>query len=494
MAMKPMTGLSKIQAIFRKFDLLIIFFLCLSSVELVAEVLDERVEQELLLNRIALALDIHQIDVSSNLNNRDVVRRRIERPRLGRFPDLPGNSLANTEEIANWEAEYLAAQIGGMAIIATDTSAAIMETEEFLSEWLKTEEDYRYFISYLQQDFEVAEKIQLAAQDAGFSVVRSASGDQMALFGNFYATASQRLAVDTRDARRYRTQVTEIDYLGKRVRRNTNSLFRDDGNRGEGGLARNEPSVFLKETLGDEFTKSTIREITVPGGVALGSSADLRIDAKALVFLDGNLQLQGTDDENWSLPALSSTEAKTLFDFVNRSESIKSDAIVDIDADGRVRISAAFRDTDAGFEIMHADTQPFKYVPNLPVTKSVVIDTDVDWLPADSALQLEFVTDYEVRFLSANNMRIAQTRVALQYSYSSVQNEMIYTDAWGGDLRRLDENLDYSGLGSSMLLVAKYAGWVALFRTLKEENIPFLLGRYEFMKIDKSGRNTPARY
>ena len=64
----------------------------------------------------------------------------------------------------------------------------------------------------------------------------------------------------------------------------------------------------------------------------------------------------------WELPALEAKTLKALWDFVARSIAIKSDAIVDIDEAGRVRISSALRDTDAGFEIMHAYTLPFAYV------------------------------------------------------------------------------------------------------------------------------------
>jgi hypothetical protein len=45
-----------------------------------------------------------------------------------------------------------------------------------------------------------------------------------------------------------------------------------------------------------------------------------------------------------------------------------------------------------------------------------------------------------------------------------------------------------------MATVANYAGWIGLFRNLQEEDVPFLRGRYEFMKIDKTGRPTPAHY
>lgn len=183
---------------------------------------------------------------------------------------------------------------------------------------------------------------------------------------------------------------------------------------------------------------------------------------------------------------------KALFDFVERSESIHSDSTVDIDEQGRVSLSSALRDTDVGYNIMHADTQPFDYVRNLPVIKSVMIDIGVHWFEQSQSLRFE--TDYELRFLSANNMRFAQTTVALEYKYDSVSAESEYQDAWGRDVGRLHENLDYAGLGQSMAEVANYAGWIGLFRKLHEDRVPFLHGRYEFMKINKLGRNTPSRY
>ena len=141
-----------------------------------------------------------------------------------------------------------------------------------------------------------------------------------------------------------------------------------------------------------------------------------------------------------------------------------------------------------------ADTLPFDYVPNLPVTKSVVIDIGVEWFANADSDVLAFETDYEVRFLSANNMRLAQTRVALAYQYESLSDSSAYTESWGRDFQRLRDNLDYSGLGSSMVGIANYAGWVGLLRKLREDQVPFLHGRYEFMKVDKSGRDTPSRY
>jgi hypothetical protein len=45
-----------------------------------------------------------------------------------------------------------------------------------------------------------------------------------------------------------------------------------------------------------------------------------------------------------------------------------------------------------------------------------------------------------------------------------------------------------------MTPIAKYAGWIALFRSLQEQQISFLRGRYEFLKVDKRGQETPARH
>ena len=79
-------------------------------------------------------------------------------------------------------------------------------------------------------------------------------------------------------------------------------------------------------------------------------------------------------------------------------------------------------------------------------------------------------------------------------SNDSSTKTSIYSDSWGRYADRLDENIDHSGLGQSMAEVATYAGWVGLFRRLNEDQLSFLRGRYEFMKIDKSGKKTPGRY
>ncbi len=133
----------------------------------------------------------------------------------------------------------------------------------------------------------------------------------------------------------------------------------------------------------------------------------------------------------WELPATDNQTLKALFDFVNRSRQIQSDAIVDIDAEGRVKMTVPLRDTNAGFALMAADTQPFNFVRNLEVTKSVIIDTAVNWQLSDTGNVLQFATEFEVRFLSADNMRIAQTRAALEYEYDSATDAVDYVDSWG---------------------------------------------------------------
>ncbi len=474
----------------------LLYFLCCLFISLssYADSLDSGVAEDSFLLKISEALAAYDIDVVSNLNQRDVVAQRIQRPRLGRFPDLPLNRFPDSEEIENWETEFLSAEVGGLAIIANQDLRQIEADEDFLNHWFNTNEPQRLFVTFIAADLLAAQKIETVVNAYGLSTQLYHARENAAVVGNLYATAAQRLAIDSRAARRYRTAVTELEFLGERVRKNSNSLFSDDGNRGDRSLARREPAVFLKETLGDQFNQSTIREMVVPGGVALGETASLEFVPQELIYKNGELQLVDENKIAWTLPKIAPADIKALFDFVIRSEAIGSDAIVDIDADGRVRISSALRNTDVGFAIMHADTQPFQFVPNLSVTKSVVIDTDVSWQKAPAANNLQFSSNYEVRFLSADNMRIAQTRVALEYQYESLGHSMRYLDAWGRDLGRLDENLDYAGLGYSMLDVAGYAAWVGLLRLLQEGDVSFLRGRYEFMKIDKAGKDTPARY
>ena len=461
-------------------------------VHVAADSLDEDVQQDSFLFTLADALGAYDIDVTSNLNSREVVRQRIQNTRLGRFPDLPFNNLASSEEIANWETAYRGSDLGGVAILVN--GSAEMSSASFIDRWLQSPGEARLFVTFYADDLAAAEKLAYVATNYGHATDLVFDVDSVNAAAELYATAAQRLAIDSRVARRYRTEVTELDYLGKRVRRKSNSLFVDDGNAGDGSLARREPSVFLKETLGDEFNQSTIEEIIVPGGVALGEVASLDFVPKELVFHSGELILVDKEGVNWTLPEIELADAKALFDFAARSEVINSDAIVDIDADSRVRISSVLRDTDVGFAIMHADTQPFEFVPNLRVTKSVIIDIGVDWRQVASEEPLQFAVDYEVRFLSADNMRIAQTRVALEYEYNSEIETSYYSDSWGRFAGRLDENLDYAGLGESVEKVAIYAGWVGLFRRLHEDKVNFLRGRYEFMKIDKSGPKTPLRY
>ncbi|NKB32109.1 MAG: hypothetical protein GKR91_03330 [Pseudomonadales bacterium] len=453
-----------------------------------ADALDEAVADDALLSTLAEALNAYDIDVVHNLNDRAIARGRVTRPRLGRFPDLPSNTLVNSIELNIWETEFLEGEIGGLALISNSVLSTT-NPREFLTVWLTAEEQDRQFVTYFSEDTESADKIAAVADAYGYAVLDLSSAE-VSFAGNLYATAAQRLAIDSREARRYRTEVTELSYLGERVRRNSNSLFREGG---DNRIARNEPSIFLKETLGDEFNQSTIREIIVPGGIAFGESASLPFEVASMQYESGSLVLLDNAGTQWRLPSMEAETAKALFDFVERSEAIQSDAIVDIDEQRRVKISSSLRDTNAGYEILHADTQPFEFVPNLPVTKSVIIDIAVDW-EANENQQLGFESDYEVRFLSADNMRIAQTRVALEYEYSSILDSSEYRDSWGRDVRSLRENLDYTGLGDSMGEVANYAGWIALFRKLKENRVAFLKGRYEFMKVDKTGRSTPSRF
>ncbi len=465
-----------------------------------AEALDEGVSGDALLLALVNRLDVLGVDVTRNLNDRDFARR-IDRPRLGRFPDLPVRRYPGTTTINAWEQGYIDGEIVALALLPAhrgenDRSADAF-LDGFLDDWLGAGLQSPALITAAANDRAILESLQQVLQDLHYRVLPLYSPESapVTLAGELFATAAQRLALDSRQARRVDSDVPEFAYLGERLRRNSDSLFPDDGNRGDRSLARAEPAVFEKETLGDEFSESTIREIIVPGGVALGETAYLADEMAELRFVDGALLLIDTAGQSWALPVLPTQHLKALFDFTQRSQDIRSDAIVDIDADGRVSISSALRDTDVGYDIMHADTLPFQYIDYLRVTKSVMIDTGVDWFAdIDQSKALTFASNFEVRFLSADNMRIAQTRVALEYEYEADAKTVVYIDNWGEDGDRLRENSDLNGLGSSVAKIAEYAGWIGLFRHVLEAELQFTRGRYAFMKIDKLGRETPYRY
>lgn len=475
----------------------VILLLGLSSVAGMAAPLDEAASEDLLLGPMQAVLEARGIDVIVNLNDRRLARGDPERPRLGRFPDLPFRQFPDSTELLLFERDFSSGEVTGLALLKADATVADVEASapEFLGSWLQASDVDRVFITHVDDNRQVAQAIAAAAMDSGWHTLLLSGQTSVETAGTLFATAAQRLAIDSSAARDYEGQLPDLAWLGERVRRNSDSIFKDPGNRDARALARSEPAVFVKETLGDEFSESTIREIIVPGGVALGETARLDTSVTAVRYADQRLQLMAEDGTSWQLPPISPPELKSLFDFVQRSEAIGSDAIVDIDGDRQVSLNAALRDTEAGYEIMHADTLPFEYVNNLRVTKSVIVDTGVEWfVPAGHDEQLAFETRFEVRFLSADNMRIAQTRVALEYAYDSRFGAPEYDDAWGRDVARLRENLDYPGLGKGVEPVARYAGWIALWRRLEEDEVRFTEGRYEFMKVDKTGQQTPARY
>lgn len=483
---------------------------------------------------IAREIPATELRLLANLNDREEAAGRPEPPRLGGFADLPPDEYPDSAEIEAWEAAALAGEIGGLIMFSDrETLPPVSEgyvrrdhswhPRNVLDRWTSIYEFIkgreRIFVTFASEDLELADRIlEVAAANNyralsyRFTFAYSDESDRIREVpeaAEFYATAQYRLALDTRQARRLRTDVTELELLGERARRNSDSVYRDPANRDVRGLSRNEPEVFRKITLGDEFTQPTIEEIIVPGGIALGESADLDAAPDALIFENGGFTLlQDFDGRTGGtyrrLPAEDPKTLKALFDLTRRSIRTRSDAIVDLDAESRVRISSALRDTDAGYDMLFADTQPFAFLDYLPVTKSVIIDTETSWhgepgvggrahLRGESPV-LQFTTGFEVRFLSANRMRIAQTRLALEYNYDSRTGAVSYGGNWGRDASRLRESTDVDALGEALGNLVHYAGWVALFRYLEEENAPFLGGRYEFMKIDKEGRETPRRF
>lgn len=456
-----------------------------------ADVLDADSPVHPLLESVGAALHDVGFDIAYNLNVPKVANTEPQRPRLGALADLPPLRMPMTPELLEWEAAFTRGEISALAWLPGSAARSNLNDSpdfgQFHEAWLDASPQQRVFISWHVDDAPLIASLQAALSSGEAVGIRPQEVEQA---GRLYVTAGQRFVVDTEAARDYAGAVTEFQLLGEQLRRGTASVLNPDGREAR-RLASREPEVFLKEGLGDEFEASTIPEIIVPGGIAFGEDAVFENEFAQLVFESDRLWLQVADGQRFGLPAEDLESWKASFDFAARSEDIGSDAVVDIDERSRVRISSALEDTDAGVELIRIDTEPFKFVQRLDVRKSVIIDTEVNFFVREA--YTEFATEYEVRFLQADSMRIARTQAAVVYRYQSATQAVEHVDTWGPDGFRLEGRTDFDALGSSTASAARHAAWVALFRAALNGSLDFSRGRYEFMKVDKAGRSTPSR-
>lgn len=463
-------------------------------------VLDPESPTQPVLSQLSEALDVQGLDIAFNLNLSDLARRTPERPRVGILADIPPLTMPMTLELAYWEDAFEGSEIGAVAFLTKQDSIGLTTNfDSFYETWLNAPLEQRFFVSYVVADHDSAELIaQVIAQSFQVYQVQpqnlqpqgvSQRFSALEVGGRLFATVGQRWVVDSEAAREVRSDLPEFLYLGEALRRNSDSVLNPES-RAERRLAAAEPAVFLKESLGDEFEASTIPEIIVPGGIALGENAVLG-NARELIFANGILALVDASNVQRTLPQEALEIWKAAFDFAERSIAIDSDAIVDIDERGRVKISSALEDTDLGFNMVRIDTEPFNYVTRLDVRKSVIVDSRVEFTNSES--NVDFTSEYEVRFLQADRMRIARTQAAIVYRYQSERDSTMHIDSWGPDAFKLEGRTNFEGLAESTQRVARYAAWIALFRAVHAQELAFSHGRYEFLKIDKAGRSTPSR-
>ena len=444
------------------------------------------------LDQLVTVIEAAGFAVARDLNARDTLRTRLAQPRLGVPANLAGQP-ADSAELATWESALAAAETGIILLTgaaATNYRAVADASEDyatFWQQWLQAEPQKRIAIVYLAADAQSAEQL-----FSGLHRVREAlhvmpgavpAGSTDAL-GRFYATAAQRWVIDSGVARRYPGELAEFAFLGR--------AYSPDRKLGT-ARRRAEPEIFLKETLGDEFEASTIPEIIVPGGIAFGEKAVLDREGVRLRFDGEQLELEAGNGSRWRMPAEEAATLRASLDFALQAHRLESHAAVDMDERGRIRISPALRDTDMGFSLVVADTQPFRHISTLPADKSIIMDNAVKFFQAEGQ-RMDFITDYEVRYLRADRRKIAQTRVALQYRYEDSGRRSAYLGEWGTDTRRLPANAPFEALGEDTAEVARLAAWVALFRLVAEQSLDFTDGRYELMTTEKAGMRTPARY
>jgi len=455
-----------------------------------AAVLDPESAAESPLSELDDSLDAAGVDVAFNLNRRHVAGVSPRRPRIGALADLPPLHLPMTPELLAWEAAFAQGEIQLLAFLPSDQTT-VDGFADFYQQWLDAPAAQRHILSYHHSDTVVASLLRDLLQEghAALLMATNAGDFEAEQGGRLYATAGRRWVVDSVAARDTELEIPEFTLLGEALQRDSDSAI-DSDSRAQRRLASSEPAVFLKESLGDEFEASTIPEIIVPGGIAFGENAVFQTGTPELMFDTDRLWI-ALGSDRLALPLEDLKTWKAAFDFAGRSGLIDSDAIVDIDERGRVRLSSTLKDTDLGGAMVRIDLEPFNYVTRLDVLKSVIIDTRVRFDLVEDAVQFE--TEYEVRFLQSDRLRIARTQAALVYLYDSASGAVSFEDAWGPEAFRLEGRTDYDGLGASTAEAARYAAWIALFRNVHENAMEFTHGRYEFIKLDKAGRSTPTR-
>jgi hypothetical protein len=442
------------------------------------------------LDALTPLLHVHNIDVARNLNAApSKPRRRPARPRLGMLADIPLGTLADSPELERWETDYTLGKIA--ALVALPKKDLAQSDGDFLEAWMDTQPSSRTFVTYAVADQETAILIQRQLGVLGYEAQVHEHTEQVpdaTIAARFYATAGQRLVVDSIAARKLDGRALELSLMTKKLYRKSDSVFTGSG-KSSRYYAKGEPKRFRKADLGDETMAATIPEIIVSGGIALGERATFQQAPVALIFQsDHSFRLVLEDGAMWQFPSMSPLMLKACFDFALRSLKIDSDAIIDIDEHRKIGISRAFRNTDIGYELIGIDEQPFRFVDNISAIKSVIIDTGVS-IHGLNARAL-FTTDYEVRFINPDRRKLAETRVALAFRYDSEDDSSVFQNSWGPRAFRVND-IDFPGLGKATRKVAVVAAWVALFREIEASSIDFSRGRYEFLKIDKAGVATP---
>jgi len=464
-----------------------------------------------LLDQINGAAHAADMEVARNLNHPELARGQINKVRLGAVVDVPAGKQINSDELEQWETSFALGLIGVIVLVGnqavTDTTPGTAPSldhaehayEKLWADWKQADFSQRAVISFVAGDVDAAvqlfHQLQKNFRVLYFSPQSTLNADEKnadSQPARFYATTTHRWVIDSNNARNYSGAIQEFSLLGSSMRGDSNSTL-GRPSREQRRITASEPEVFRKVTLGDEYEASTIPEIIVPGGIAFGETAVFEVNVATLHFVDNRLFVEDRTGSRWLLPHEDIAILKAFLDFAVRSERIGSDAVVDIDERGRVKLSSALRDTEAGYRMVVADTQPFRYISYLPADKSIVIDNAIAFYP-DSDKKMRFRTDYEIRYLRADRQRIAQTRVALQYRYDEATDKADYLDDWGTDNGRLRADSDYAALGESTAIAARYAAWAALFRLVIRQTLDFTDGRYEFMKTVTAGTPTPARF
>jgi hypothetical protein len=253
--------------------------------------------------------------------------------------------------------------------------------------------------------------------------------------------------------------------------------------------AKSVPAGIRRESL-DPVGEAELAFEAVPGGIVFGrvatsandwSGARLAYDAARGLFVTTG---SGVDV---ALPPAEPSLLAAVLAFTSKDAS--GEWLVDIGADGEVRLAPELTDSAAGLVAVRADLLPQFYLPMAVGSKSVIVDRDVRFALDPSGTSVRFEADLEIRFyrpeFRPGDEDVAERVGTIALDCSAADGRPRLSAPEGRGLSLIAERLPDA---------AQLAGWVGFFRWAAANELDGLDAVRVALAADESPRvRTPRR-